>query len=88
MAPVGLNVKSKAYYISKFTKEIIRMWSGLPVPKATKANEILSKELMMEVLVKLGYIDDASSSSLRTRSKSASRLSSLYFQENARNEKE
>lgn len=44
-APISLNVKSKAYYVSKFTKEIVRMWSGISAPKETKENEILSKEL-------------------------------------------
>ena len=42
------------YYISKFTKEIIRMWQTVPDPllsASNKSNETLDKNLMNYVMV-------------------------------------
>lgn len=62
----GLNHKSKLYFISKFTKEIIRVWQNCPsepslpgyLDQANRENETMNHLVMRYVLCKLGFVKD------------------------------
>jgi hypothetical protein len=53
-----LNDTSKKYYINKFTKEIIGIWTDLTskyIPDEDKNNETMSQTVMLLMLQKLGF---------------------------------
>ena len=62
----SLNHKSKLYFISKFTKEIIKVWQECPsepntpgyLDEANRENETMNHLVMRHVLCKLGFLND------------------------------
>jgi hypothetical protein len=62
----SLNHKSKLYFISKFTKEIIGVWQECPsepshpgfLEEASRENETMNHMVMRHVLRKLGFLKE------------------------------
>jgi hypothetical protein len=53
-----LSNNSERYFISKFTKEIIKIWQSLTLDENSQNNETLNYPTLKEFLLKLGFITE------------------------------
>ena len=59
MCSVTLSSNSEKYFIQKFTKELINVFTVLPLDEDSQTNETLSFESLKEFLIRMGFLDEA-----------------------------
>jgi hypothetical protein len=58
MTSKQLSNNSEKYFIAKFTKEIIKIWSSLTLDDKSQTNETLNYVILKEFLLRLGFINE------------------------------